>query len=326
MSKYAGPAFSIFLVDGFNLAAAVAENASMGEESITQQTNPFGVTSEEHTPIGIQKGTLNCGGGIFDAATDALHSAIGTVTGISRIVCAAIFGNTPGKPFMGFQGAYSQKYEVMDVKDGLTKANVQYLVSGSVDDGQIIQDLVAYTATWDTKTGGATAPDTPVDFSVYEQNRVIPITSNSIANPSVVTCPVPHGLTSGQIVIVAGVATSSPTINGSRTVTVISTTTFSVPVNVTVAGTGGTVTRASTTAGGVGYLQVTAFSGFSQVVVKIMHSPDDTTYAALITFTTVTAVTKERVTVAGTIDRYLSSQGTVTGSGSITSFSGLVRN
>lgn len=324
--KYSGTSFSVLLVDGFNLASAITENATMGEESISQQTNPFGVGNESHTPVGLLKGVLTAGGGFYDAATDALHSAIGTVTGINRIVCAAIFGNTIGKPFMGFEGAYSQKYEVLDVKDGLTKANVVYLVSGAVEDGQIVQDHVSFTATWDTKTGGANANDAPVDYTLYDGNKSVPITSNSIANPTVVTTTKPHGLTTGDKVLIAGVATSSPTINGIQTVTVTGANTFTVPVNVTVAGTGGTIVKASTNAGGTGYLQVSAYSGLTNVVVKIMHSPDDITYAAKVTFTTVTAVTKERIPVAGTIDRYLSSQGTVTGVGSITLFSGFVRN
>lgn len=327
MAKYSGVNFSTFLVDGYNLAASLTENVSMGKESISQQTNPFGVSTESHTPVGVTKGFLTAGGGFFDAATDALHSAIGSVVGISRIVCAAIEGNTIGKMFMGFEGAYSQKYEVIDSKDGLTKANVTYLVSGAVDEGQIVQDLATFTADWDTKTGGANATDAPVDYTLYDGNRSIPITSNSLANPSVVTTPIAHGLTTGDVIFIAGVITSSPTINGQRTVTVISPTTFSVPVNVTTAGTGGTLVKASTNAGGVGYAHVTAFSGFTSLVLKIMHSPDDVTYAALITFATITAAnSKERKTVAGNIDRYLSSNGDVTGTGSVTAFSGLSRN
>lgn len=326
MAKYGGPAFSVLLVDGYNLASSLTEAATINIESVTQQTNPFGATSEENSPVGITKGVLSAGNGFFDAATDALHSAIGSVTGISRTVCAAVFGNTIGKPFFGFEGAYSQKYEIQDSRDGLTKANVTYLVSGAVDEGVIVQDHATFTANWDTKTGGANAADAPVDYTVDPKQRLHEITSNSIANPSVVTCPKAHGLTTGDKVLISGVASSSPTINGTQTVTVISSTTFSVPVNVTVGGTGGSFVKVDSSAGGVGYLQCSAFSGFTGVLMKIMHSPDDITYAALITFTSLTALGKERKTVTGTVDRYLSSNGTVTGSGSVTVFTGFSRN
>lgn len=67
------------------------------------------------------------------------------------------------------------------------------------------------------------------------------ITSNSLANPSIVTTAAPHFLLSGQSVTIAGVVGSVPTINGTQIATVLTPTTFSVPVNVSTGGTGGTV-------------------------------------------------------------------------------------
>ena len=64
---------------------------------------------------------------------------------------------------------------------------------------------------------------------------------------------------------------------------------------------------ASTAAGAVGYLQVSAItlSGRPNVVMKIRHSADDVTYADLITFTAIAAIGAERATAAGTINRHL---------------------
>jgi hypothetical protein len=64
------------------------------------------------------------------------------------------------------------------------------------------------------------------------------ITSNSLANPTVITTPAAHGLSTGDIIQVFE-SNSTPTIDGEREVTVISPTTFSVAVNVTVAGSTG---------------------------------------------------------------------------------------
>jgi hypothetical protein len=76
---------------------------------------------------------------------------------------------------------------------------------------------------------------------------------------------------------------------------------------------------ASSANGGGGYLQVTAFSGFSGAVIKIQHSTDDAVWADLITFTTVASgPTTEVMTVTGTVNRYLRYQIDITGSGSIT--------
>ena len=78
--------------------------------------------------------------------------------------------------------------------------------------------------------------------------------------------------------------------------------------------------------GGVGFLHVVAYSGFTDVVFKIRDSSDDSTYADLITFSTVTGIGAERATVAGTVDQYLAVSWDVTGSGSVTFMVGFKRN
>lgn len=79
--------------------------------------------------------------------------------------------------------------------------------------------------------------------------------------------------------------------------------------------------------GGAAYLQVTAYSGFTSVACKVQHSTDNSVWADLATFTSVTASpVAERVAYAGTINRYLRSVVTVTGTGSITVFIGASRS
>jgi hypothetical protein len=79
---------------------------------------------------------------------------------------------------------------------------------------------------------------------------------------------------------------------------------------------------AASTNGGVAMLHVTAYSGFTNVVLKTQMSTDNfgANTVDLVTFTTVTGVTQQRVLVAAgtSVSRYLRSSITVTGSGSIT--------
>lgn len=75
---------------------------------------------------------------------------------------------------------------------------------------------------------------------------------------------------------------------------------------------------ASSASGSVNFLHVTAFSGFTSVVFKVQHSTDNSSWSDLATFTTVTALTKERVTTTGTVNRYLRGFWDVTGTGSVT--------
>lgn len=75
---------------------------------------------------------------------------------------------------------------------------------------------------------------------------------------------------------------------------------------------------ASSAAGAVAHLHVTAFSGFSGVVVTIEDSADNAAWATIGTFTTVAGVTGERIEIAGTVRRYVRAVFDVTGTGSVT--------
>jgi hypothetical protein len=96
-----------------------------------------------------------------------------------------------------------------------------------------------------TSLAGAGVTRANIDCSVPEvaENGApdsLSISGNTAASPTVVTTSTAHGLAVGAKVKISG-SNSTPSINGVYTVTVLSTTTFSVPVNVTVAGTAGTV-------------------------------------------------------------------------------------
>lgn len=68
------------------------------------------------------------------------------------------------------------------------------------------------------------------------------ITSSSVADPTLITTSAPHALVVGSVVVIASHTGSTPSLNGAHVVTAIPTTsTFNIPVSVTVGGTGGTV-------------------------------------------------------------------------------------
>lgn len=82
--------------------------------------------------------------------------------------------------------------------------------------------------------------------------------------------------------------------------------------------------------GGAANLHVTANTMNAGDVLKVQHSADNSTWADLVTFTTVPTVTKtaERKTVAAgtTVNRYLRSTLTASGAGSITYHINFARN
>ncbi len=91
---------------------------------------------------------------------------------------------------------------------------------------------------------------------------------------------------------------------------------------ITITTTGTSVNNiASSANGGSGYLEVTAYSGFTGVVVKLQHSTDNSIWSDITSgaFTNVTsAPTAQRISFTGTVNQYTRYVATVTGSGSIT--------
>jgi len=139
------------------------------------------------------------------------------------------------------------------------------------------------------------------------QADAVTITSSSVANPTNILTAAAHGLTSGDSVLIAGHSGSTPDINGYHTVTVVDATNFTIPVNVTVGGSGGTSTLTSTRNGAAGFLHIIDIGSGTPTVV-IEDSIDDSTWASLISFTAVAdgnEPTAERKTVSGIVNRFL---------------------
>jgi transcriptional regulator with XRE-family HTH domain len=78
----------------------------------------------------------------------------------------------------------------------------------------------------------------------------VAITSSSVANPTVVTTAT-NTFKSADTVTIAGHTSVTPDINGERVATVTAPTTFTVPVNVSDGGVGGTAILSATTLGRV---------------------------------------------------------------------------
>jgi DNA-binding XRE family transcriptional regulator len=76
----------------------------------------------------------------------------------------------------------------------------------------------------------------------------VAVTSSSIANPTLITTAA-NTFKTGDTVTIAGHTGSTPAVDGDRVATVASGTTFTVPVNVSGGGTGGTAVLAGASIG-----------------------------------------------------------------------------
>jgi hypothetical protein len=77
-------------------------------------------------------------------------------------------------------------------------------------------------------------------ISDFNNLIVTTITNISVGNPTTITTSTPHGLVTGDIIDILG-SNSTPSVNGSWTITVTGPSTFTIPVHVTVAGNTGTI-------------------------------------------------------------------------------------
>ncbi len=141
------------------------------------------------------------------------------------------------------------------------------------------------------------------------------ITSSSVANPSVITTSTPHGWRSGDAVTISGHTGATPALNNNTyVITVLTPTTFTIPVNVTVGGTGGTATRVSSRGGRL-YIMATAVQGTTPSITLVLtDSADGATYATIATSAAIGAVGTQMLTIAGNIREHVRLTWTITGS------------
>lgn len=74
----------------------------------------------------------------------------------------------------------------------------------------------------------------------------------------------------------------------------------------------------STAGGAVAHLHVTAFSGLTNNIVIVEDSANNSDWSTIGTFSTYTSVTSQRLSISGTIRRYVRCSWNVTGSGTTT--------
>jgi hypothetical protein len=79
-----------------------------------------------------------------------------------------------------------------------------------------------------------------LDYLKSRINNRSTIVSSSVASPTLITTLAAHTYLNGNTVTITGHAGSTPDLNGSWTISNVTSTTFTIPVAVTVAGTGGT--------------------------------------------------------------------------------------
>jgi hypothetical protein len=309
MSIY-GPQSAFLLVGGRDISGDTYQYEEMVEQ-IMEEKHGLGDAWEESVPVGLGRITLSASGGLYDDRTLGIMDALQSKGATRQLVSFGAAGYSAGAESTLIDGTYAARFKRIAANAGLTKAHAEHVLTGTYYRGRVIHGLTAETAS----TGNSQS--TSVDSTTAKPQ---PITNATVANPTVVTAP-RHGLTSGDTISISGSSTT-PTIDGSRVVTVTDADTFTVPVNVTSGGGAQTATYTQVTkTGGVVDLHVPALTlgGWTSVTIILRDSADNVTFANVTggTFTNVTAGgASERLTITGQVRRYRAMQWTFNGAGS----------
>ena len=260
MAKQSGIAAN-FYIGGYDISGDVSAINQISSPQATKDVTAIDKSAVERLVL-LRDGMVSVSGW-FDTAAGQEHPALnGAPT--TDLLATATIGTALGNPAVCIWGK-QVTYDLDRAADGslATKATVQGDAFG-LEWGQLL------TTGKQTFTGGANG--TGVDLG-NNGLAAVSITSNSVANPTSVYAP-GHGLATGDSVTIAGVTGSTPSINGDWPVIYVDANHFTVPVNVTVGGSGGTAQKTSTDYGGASYLQCFSLTGTS-ATAKVQHSADN---------------------------------------------------
>uniref|UniRef100_A0A6M3XL52 Uncharacterized protein n=1 Tax=viral metagenome TaxID=1070528 RepID=A0A6M3XL52_9ZZZZ len=297
MSKRSGLAQQIF-IGGFDLSGDVGAISNCGSPRALLDVTAINKSAIERVN-GLSDGNLEFNTWFNDAVLHE-HVALSPLP-TADVIVLYLMGGAVADIVAGLV-AKQINYDWSRGADGSLQGTV--LCQGA--NGIPLEWLIALTAGEDThaSAGSSASKDDGT------QATAVSITSSSVANPTVITTAAVHGLTTGDSILIAGHTGSTPALDGTHVVTVVSTTTFTIPVNVTVGGSGGTMTLISTRYGIIAYLQVVDIASGTPTVT-IAESQDDGVTDAWTTKLSFTAVadgsepTAERKTATGQVERYL---------------------
>jgi hypothetical protein len=313
-SSYGWEDVAILLIDGYDFLPYLVEDLTLPEsKAILDEFRPAGSrwprrmdSHARDTKNPFSHTTVH------ETGTGTPDALLATLPQGGPLVIS-IQGNVAGrKAICGLLA--TSAYDIAPSVDKLTRAKAEHGVDGRLYEGHILHAQIPETADFNTES-------TAIDNG--HAADAVTISSSSVANPTVITTAAPHELVTGDVVLIAGHTGSTPAVDGVRTVTVVSPTTFTVAVNVSVGGTGGTVQRQNTRNGATLFIQVPdtdldpfTLGGHTALALDVRGSNDGSTYAGLAVASSFTVRNGVMVEVSGNIPRHIACGGDFTGAGS----------
>jgi hypothetical protein len=244
------------LSNGYIKYTDITPESFRGADLYTNANQEGIAQANERPPLATDIGSFK--GSTFYANTKTKHRLNLALLGVTRLVSntstITITNGTVTNTYT-FVTPVNEKFSVTCVGDTANSLNGTYFTINSASDNNkyYIWYKTSGGATSDPAIAGRTGikvnittgdSATTVASKTYSAVGALNdfflggvIKTNSVAAATVVTSPA-HGLTTGDTISVSG-STSTPSIDGARTVTVLTADTFTVPVTTTVAGIGG---------------------------------------------------------------------------------------
>lgn len=152
MAKRGSSDVAFFLTDGYSILGAMSTIGDEAEE-MTEETTPLGVANPTHDTVGMRSFVLTQEGW-YDDAANGQHLSMVAASGTHRVINYGYSGNVIGRMVMGYASTLQTKYVRMAERATLHKANAEYLGSGRVEQGVVLQPLAAIAGDGDTEADG----------------------------------------------------------------------------------------------------------------------------------------------------------------------------
>jgi hypothetical protein len=301
------------LFDQYDLTRFFKMVRTKGDVDLLDKTT-FGSTAKEYQG-GFEGGEVSCEG-LFESqdptivgANEYLDGAIGASA--SPIITVGPAGLDVVNNIAKLCHADLTSKNVDATIQNLTMISAQFLASEGIRNGRVLAPQASYSTTGNGTAVNDAAGVGPIVSSVLNaggSGYVVGDTGTINTGDTLATYEV-------LTVSSGAVATYSIKTKGTR---------YSIGANVATTvggtqagvGTGFTIDIVSVTSGLVANLHVLSKAGTTPTIDwSIEHSPDNSTWAAIMTFTQATDKTKERLTYTGAVNQYLRAVRTIGGTG-----------
>ena len=159
MARYGSPS-GVFVFDGYNLLAHKLQGIRVKQMAITEPYTGVGDSWEENVPVGVQQAELAQEGAFFSDDTGTFHERLAGAAGspdsdpngTPGVGIVGYSGSAQGSAVYAFSGALGVSYDVVSSVNQLQRANVEYKVTGQMDNDAVLIAAARTTVTTDSNS------------------------------------------------------------------------------------------------------------------------------------------------------------------------------